>query len=69
MRENEIVTESNVHCKQANHAIREALQDEIENAQTNNPARRNRKCSTGAQRALYQLRRPLNALSNHLAPK
>ena len=40
MTKNEIVTESNVHCKQAKHAIREALQmpkqttqqDEIENA-------------------------------------
>jgi hypothetical protein len=40
MRGNEIVTESNVHCKQAKHAIREALQmpkqttqqDEIEHA-------------------------------------
>ena len=40
MRGNEIVTGSNVHCKQAKHAIREALQmpkqttqqDEIENA-------------------------------------
>jgi hypothetical protein len=40
MRGNEIVTGSNVHCKQAKHAIREALkmpkettqQDEIENS-------------------------------------
>jgi hypothetical protein len=40
VRGNEIVTEGNVHCKQAQHAIREALQmpkqttqqDEIENA-------------------------------------
>jgi hypothetical protein len=40
MRGNEVVTESNVRCKQAKHAIREALQmpkqttqqDEIENA-------------------------------------
>jgi hypothetical protein len=34
MRGNEIVTESNVHCKQAKYAVREGLQmqDEIENA-------------------------------------
>jgi hypothetical protein len=66
MRENEIVTGSNVHCKQAKYAIREALQMPKQTTQ---------------QDEIVNARRTLNALytsyaalsmrshSNHLAPK
>jgi hypothetical protein len=66
MTKNEIVTESGVQFKQAKQAH---YSKSIANAQTSNPARRNQKCTTISQRALNQLRHPLNALSNHLAPK
>jgi hypothetical protein len=66
MRGNEIVTESNVHCKQAKHAIREALQmpkqttqqDEIENARRT-PTR----SKSAAPPSQYALKPPSSKIS------